>query len=517
LRKVKNRLLDTAYAATHLGHVLSSDEQLRADLVLEQFLNLDAERRGWGIRWEVTREKIGTERVSVPGGARNFNIRRGAISLVERWPGAIDQAALAALAAKPATYSLPWIFLRLLRLGLEPLVDEAEFRAKAADEYRRIRKNAVGADFIDLMDRIDLLTREYERVRIAELDRLKGKAEVWKWALWRQGIEGVVPTFWPMRRGVSPQVQYHYISRIPLKDYSQPCHLRLKRGGWLDCFRQKAASLVSYVAITPALAAHYLVREVVPESTQRRLERIGRLYKLNCWFDYLGRVPRDKRKASGVGFSYDQQKADAGNAAGGEGARPDLAALERQHEEQLKKGLDSDIRHAPQGGTVKISHPAPAIRHAELKRDMAIYNDSHGSYWNNSNIRVLRLPNSAAALAGLPEREIYPHRFDRGSLTGHLIGTLNILADNADNVEQWKNTTTKHKESLHVRKSGSESGFLGANAKCDGSDRRMPTAGDAKANLRTAAAARNCSGRQKPAHGQLFQPRSKRRARASSG
>jgi hypothetical protein len=37
-------------------------------------------------------------------------------------------------------YSLPWIFLWLLRLGLEPLVDTAEFRANAADEYRRIRK-----------------------------------------------------------------------------------------------------------------------------------------------------------------------------------------------------------------------------------------------------------------------------------------------------------------------------------------------------------------------------------------
>jgi hypothetical protein len=92
LRKIKSRLLDTAYAATHLGHVLSSDEQLRADLVLEQFLNLDAELRGWGIRWEVTREIIGTERIergiSHP---RDFNVTRVALCLVELRRGAIDR------------------------------------------------------------------------------------------------------------------------------------------------------------------------------------------------------------------------------------------------------------------------------------------------------------------------------------------------------------------------------------------------------------------------------------------
>ena len=157
---------------------------------------------------------------------------------------------------------------------------------------------------------------------------------------------------------------------------------------------------------------------------QRRPEAHRALYKLNCWFDYLGRVPRDKRNTSGAGFSHDAERANEGVSAGDEGVRPDLAELERNHEAQLKKGLESNIRYAPQGGTVKISHPAPAIRHAELKRDMAIYNDSHGSYWNNSNVRVLApprdkagLPNSElAALAGLPEREIYSHRFARGSL-----------------------------------------------------------------------------------------------------
>jgi hypothetical protein len=52
-------------------------------------------------------------------------------------------------------------------------------------------KNAVGADFIEFTNGIDLLTREYERVRIRQLDSLKGTAAVWKWALRRQGVEGI--------------------------------------------------------------------------------------------------------------------------------------------------------------------------------------------------------------------------------------------------------------------------------------------------------------------------------------
>ena len=90
------------------------------------------------------------------------------------------------------------------------------------------------------------------------------------------------------------------------------------------------------------------------------------------------------RDAPGAGFSHDAEKANEGGSAGDEHARPDLMELERLHEERLKQGLPSNIQHAPQGGTVKIAHPAPAVRHAELKRDMADYNDSHGSYLNAS-------------------------------------------------------------------------------------------------------------------------------------
>ena len=74
-------------------------------------------------------------------------------------------------------------------------------------------------------------------------------------------------------------------------------------------------------------------------------------------------------------------------SSGGDGARPDLIQLERLHEARLKRGLESDLKHAPQGGSVKISRPAPAIRHAELKRDMADYNDKHGSYMGTGRLQ----------------------------------------------------------------------------------------------------------------------------------
>jgi hypothetical protein len=491
LRKIKNRLLDTAYAATHLGHLLSSDEQLRADHVLAQFLNWDAEQRAWGIRWEITREKIGTERVAVPGGTREFNIRRGALRLVELRPGAINEAALAALAAKPAPHSLPWIFLWLLRLGLEPLVDTAEFRARATEEYRRVRKNVVGADFDEITDRIDLLDRKAVHVRKERWSDLIGRVRYWNAALERQGIEGIVPRLWRMSRGILPERQHHHISRIPLRDYSQPIpygRIRNKSGGLIDTgenpwgSRQKAASIVSCVLITPVLEAHYLARVLLPEAMQRTLERCGRLYRLNCWFDYLGRVPRDRRKASGAGFSYDVEKANEGESAGGEGARPRLAALEKKHEEQLKRGLESDIRYAPQGGTVKISRPASALRHAELKRDMAAHNEKHLSMWN----------------MGSSSRKYYR--------------TLNVLADNVDNGEQWKNSI-EQKETLHVRKSG----LVEPDAERDGVHRRLLAAGGAAEDLRTAASGGDSAGGSKTRPRELLLAGAQRRARTSCG
>jgi hypothetical protein len=54
------------------------------------------------------------------------------------------------------------------------------------------------------------------------------------------------------------------------------------------------------------------------------LERIGRLGRLNCWYDYKGRTPQERftRDAAGVGFSHDAENANEGKSAGGEGTRP---------------------------------------------------------------------------------------------------------------------------------------------------------------------------------------------------
>jgi hypothetical protein len=206
------------------------------------------------------------------------------------------------------------------------------------------------------------------------------------------------------------------------------CRLRLKRG-WLICFRQKGG-LVRSIPITPELEAHYLAVELMPSEVQRRLELIKRLYKQGCWWPRRGKgsgrpvfdVAAKSRNVSGAGFSYDPERAEDGKKTGAPGARPDLRELEKKHQkrlekaERLERGLPSDIGHAPQGGTVKIAHPAPAVRHAELKQDMADYNDKHDSYWNSSGVRAIR-PCEAYEFSGLvsyadPENR----RFNRKSI-----------------------------------------------------------------------------------------------------
>jgi len=381
LRKIKNRFLDTAYAATHLGHLLTSEGQLRADHLVADRFNADAEDRGWDIRLRVFSTSV-LGRSGDPSSPYHGEARAagGGLQLIALGSGAIE----AAVRDRRPDDGSSLVLTRLLQAALQPPTTEAEFRAMAAKEYnRRVRQNAVGADFLEITDRIDDLIRKAGEIREGEKDHRDGTRAYWKWALWRQGIEGTVPTFWPMR-GAAPKREYHHISRVPLREYTQVCRLRLRRG-WLICFRQKGG-LVRSIPITSELEARYLAVELMPPEVQRRLERDGRLYKLNCWFDYLGRVPVDTRRASGVGFSHDAENANEGKSAGGEGTRPDLMALEKLHEERLKNGLESNIRHAPQGGTVKIAHPAPAIRHAELKRDMASYNDKHGSYMGTGGL-----------------------------------------------------------------------------------------------------------------------------------
>jgi hypothetical protein len=66
-----------------------------------------------------------------------------------------------------------------LRRGLEPLVDRAAFRDLAAEEYRRVRKNAVGADFEGLRNRIEDLDRDAARDREGWRNHVAGLVAVW--------------------------------------------------------------------------------------------------------------------------------------------------------------------------------------------------------------------------------------------------------------------------------------------------------------------------------------------------
>jgi hypothetical protein len=228
-----------------------------------------------------------------------------------------------------------------------------------------------------------------------------------------------------------------------LESFPKGHSIRNISGGLLDTSlplwngRQKAANSGYWFLVTPALEKFYLAQELIPEGMQRLLHRIG------CWWDYRGKVhcERWSRAVGGMWFKRDKP-----------GSRPDLAALEKKHEERLKEGKDSDVHYAPQGGTVKISRPTPAIRHAELARTQAAYNEQHVSMWNMSS----------------SSRKFH--------------GTLNVLAGKIDNGNQWKNSIE-----LKGMMNGGRSDVLDTNTARNGSDHRLPSAGGAEENQRTVA------------------------------
>jgi hypothetical protein len=172
------------------------------------------------------------------------------------------------------------------------------------------------------------------------------------------------------------------------------------------------------------------------EPVQRLLKQIGRLYRFDCWFPRLGDCKLWSKDAVGVEFK-DLPKP--------------TALAEQSHAAVTYKYFNPERGPKPQptqraGGTVKIAYPSSAIRHAELKQNMPAYNEKHVSLWN---------------------------------MKYH--GSLNVLADNVDNGEQWKNTalTTEQKEMPNDR----QTGMVEPNAERDGGDHRLPAARCAEAYL----------------------------------
>jgi hypothetical protein len=350
-------LLDTAYAATHLDYHPTTEEQIAADQAVAQRFNLDAERLGWDVRLRLAHR--GLELVGLATKLHNADAAaRHAGRFEDLRPGAINEAARLAFESKPRS----WAGETLLRLLWASMQDPAEFRARAGEEYRRVRKNVVGDDVQELTDRRDFLDREFTSDRRRWHDRHDGLAAVLDYATGATSW----PVIWPKWRGLPKRIgNAERVLRMPglgLRDYSVQFHDGPLKGE----FHQIGGPVRSVTAE----AVPFLVLNA------RLLKRIGRLYKFNCWFDYYGRVPQERWSRATAGIVFMNYP----------GARPSLAVLERSHEARLRQGLPSNIRHAPQGGTVKISRPVPAVRYAELRRDMTGYNDKHGSYMGTGRL-----------------------------------------------------------------------------------------------------------------------------------
>jgi len=174
------------------------------------------------------------------------------------------------------------------------------------------------------------------------------------------------------------------IDTLGLHDYSEPTRLLTKFKRYEFAYRQKAASSAQYIPELAPFYQTYWPLLIHPPQTQRRLERIGRLYKNSCWWSK--KDPRclfDKASAS----SWKKAQLWKPEQLNIKFDPADSLKLEKQERAEA-------FRIARLGGSVQ--HPgAPAKRYARLKTDMDSYNASWPSYLNNVGLgRTLRLAGS---------------------------------------------------------------------------------------------------------------------------
>ena len=181
------------------------------------------------------------------------------------------------------------------------------FEAQATRHWdKRLRQRVAGKDFADLADSRDRTILEDERRRKDTIDLIDGAAAIWNAALDRQGVEGTIPTSWPMRwtqSGPIPVRKPHELrpdtqgpinnSRGALTPF--PIEWRVGIGPntrsleQSDLEERKVAlsSAVRSIQLNAALRLLYLHKRkrLLPPSLQRLLRRIGRLYR-NTWNNF---------------------------------------------------------------------------------------------------------------------------------------------------------------------------------------------------------------------------------------
>jgi hypothetical protein len=194
------------------------------------------------------------------------------------------------------------VFIKItLLMGSEP-AHPAMFEAQAKRHWdKRLRQRVAGKDFADLADSHDRTILEDERRRKDTMDRIDSAAATWNAALDRQGVEGIIPTSWPMRWTQSGPIPVRkpqeLEARGPIDNRNRgltPFPIKWRVGIGPNTRSLNASDLEERVIalssaarpiqLNAALKLLYLHKRklLLPPSLQRLLQRIGRLYR-NIW------------------------------------------------------------------------------------------------------------------------------------------------------------------------------------------------------------------------------------------
>jgi hypothetical protein len=287
LRSAFRPLFDLAWSLSAKQIVpYTTDEQVAAEQGLIARFNDAAASTGWDVRLD----QFGTT-------------NNGGLRIVELRPGAAEDAARRLRRGE----WLSDIFAVLWLTAEGEPVHPAMFEAQAMRHWdQRLRQRVAGKDFSDLADSRDRAILEDERRRKDTMDRIDGAAATWNAALDRQGVEGIIPTSWPMQwtqSGPIPVRKPHEPppdtqgpidnSRGALTPF--PIEWRVGIGPNTRSLKQSdleerkiaLSSVARSIQLNAALRLLYLHKRKLmpPPSLQRLLQRIGRLYR-NIWNNF---------------------------------------------------------------------------------------------------------------------------------------------------------------------------------------------------------------------------------------
>ena len=186
LRSVFRPLFDLAWSLSAKQIVpYTTDEQIAAEGQMVARWNALAEQHSVPLRLEL----CGTAEVG-----------KGGVRFRELEPNAGLKAIEILMPSVTPDVWMSNVFIKItLLMGSEP-AHPAMFEAQAKRHWdKRLRQRVAGEDFADLAESRDRTILEDERRRKDTMDRIDGAAATWNTALDRQGVEGIIPTSWPMR------------------------------------------------------------------------------------------------------------------------------------------------------------------------------------------------------------------------------------------------------------------------------------------------------------------------------